>query len=154
MINTGLFSSNRNDWETPKELYEELNNKYHFTLDPCSTDENAKCEYHFTIREDGLKQKWGGNRVYCNPPYGSEIGKWVEKAYRESKDAFICMLIPARTDTRYFHEYIYHKAEIIFLKGRLKFELNGESKQSAPFPSMIVLFGKENLEKKHVYKQD
>lgn len=60
MINTGLFSSNRNDWETPKELYEELNNKYHFTLDPCSTDENAKCEYHFTIREDGLKQKWGG----------------------------------------------------------------------------------------------
>lgn len=82
----------------------------------------------------------GGNRVFCNPPYGKEIGKWVKKAYEESKknDTTVVMLIPARTDTAYFHDYIYHKAkEIRFVKGRLKF---GQSKNAAPFPSMVVVF--------------
>lgn len=77
--------------------------------------------------------------MFCNPPYGRELPKWVEKAYRESRkrDTTVVMLIPARTDTRYFHDYIYHKAEIRFLRGRLKF---GESNNSAPFPSMVVVF--------------
>lgn len=87
-----------------------------------------------------VKPKLGGNSVFCNPPYGKEIGKWVKKAYEESKksDTTVVMLIPARTDTAYFHDYIYHKAkEVRFIKGRLKF---GQSKNAAPFPSMVVVF--------------
>lgn len=109
------FSSNKMDWETPQKLFDDLNKKYHFTLDPCSTDSNAKCELHFTERENGLAQDWSGNRVFCNPPYGREIAKWVEKAYTESqKGVFIVMLVPARTDTKWFHNFVYHKAKIEF----------------------------------------
>lgn len=135
------FSSNKMDWETPQKLFDDLNKKYHFTLDPCSTDSNAKCELHFTERENGLAQDWSGNRVFCNPPYGREIAKWVEKAYTESqKGVFIVMLVPARTDTKWFHNFVYHKAKIEFLKGRLKFESNGVASQGAPFPSMLVIY--------------
>lgn len=138
MINKGLMSSNTDEWATPKLFFEELNNKYHFTLDPCATDENHKCNYYFTKKQDGLKQSWGGQRVFCNPPYGREISKWVEKAYNENKNnnVFVVMLVPARTDTRWFHDYIYNKHEIKFIKGRLKFN---DGKQSAPFPSMLVI---------------
>ena len=81
----------------------------------------------------------GGQRVFVNPPYGTEISKWVEKSYREGiKDnTLVVMLIPARTDTKYFHDFILHRSEIRFVKGRLKF---GEGKNSAPFPSMLVIF--------------
>ena len=79
----------------------------------------------------------GGEVVFCNPPYGRELPKWVKKCYEESHHADVVMLIPARTDTRWFHDYIYGKAEIRFIKGRLKF---GNAKQSAPFPSMVVIY--------------
>lgn len=139
MINTGLFSSKTNEWATPKALFEELDKEFHFNLDPCATPENAKCKHFYTIEDDGLTQDWGGHRVFCNPPYGREIGKWVKKCYEESlRCEVVVMLIPARTDTSYFHDFIYHKAkEIRFLRGRLHFN---ESKQGAPFPSMIVIF--------------
>lgn len=139
MINTGLFSSKTNEWATPKALFEELDKEFHFNLDPCATPENAKCKRFYTIEDDGLIQDWGGHRVFCNPPYGREIGKWVRKCYEESSRCeVVVMLIPARTDTSYFHDFIYHKAkEIRFLRGRLHFN---ESKQGAPFPSMIVIF--------------
>ena len=140
MLNRVLFSSNTAEWATPQALFDELDREFHFDLDPCSTDANAKCELHYTIDNDGLKQNWGRRRVFCNPPYGREIGKWVKKCYEESQkpDTLVVMLIPARTDTVYFHDYIYHKAkEIRFLRGRLHFN---ESKQGAPFPSMIVIF--------------
>lgn len=139
MINKGLFSSNTNEWATPQAFYNELNAEFHFNLDPCSTHENAKCEKHFTLAENGLLCDWGGCNVFCNPPYGREIGKWVRKAYEESlkPNTLVVMLIPARTDTAYFHDYIYHKAEIRFVRGRLHFN---ESKQGAPFPSMVVIF--------------
>jgi len=140
MINAGLFSSNTNEWATPKSLFASLDAEFHFDLDPCSTDENAKCEKHYTIDTDGLTQNWGGQRVFCNPPYGRELPKWVRKCYEESlkPDTLVVMLIPARTDTSYFHDYIYHKArEIRFLRGRLHFN---ESRQGAPFPSMVVVF--------------
>jgi phage N-6-adenine-methyltransferase len=78
------FSSKSNEWETPQSLFDELNAKYNFTLDPCSTHGNAKCEKHFTIEEDGLKQSWAGETVFMNPPYGSEIKHWIKKAYEES----------------------------------------------------------------------
>ena len=83
----------------------------------------------------------GGWRVFCNPPYGRVIGEWVKKAYQESKqpNTLVVMLLPARTDTRWFHDYIYGKAEIRFVKGRLKF---GGCDNPAPFPSMIVIFKK------------
>ena len=81
MITEGLMSSKSNEWATPQAFFDELNKEFNFTLDPCSTHENAKCEKHFTIEEDGLKQDWSKDIVFCNPPYGTEISKWVEKAY-------------------------------------------------------------------------
>jgi phage N-6-adenine-methyltransferase len=135
-----MFSSKTDLWSTPQDFYNKLNEEFNFDLDPCSTHENAKCERHYTIVEDGLKQNWGGSTVFCNPPYGRVLGKWVEKCYNESLKAntTVVMLIPARTDTRYFHDYIYKEAkEIRFLRGRLKF---GECKNAAPFPSMVVVF--------------
>ena len=138
MINKGLFSSNSNEWATPTDFYKELDAEFHFNLDPCSAHENAKCEHHYTIDNDGLTQKWGGRKVFCNPPYGREIGRWVRKCYEESqRGATVVMLIPARTDTAWFHDYIYGKAEIRFIRGRLHFN---ESASGAPFPSMIVIF--------------
>lgn len=140
MINNGLFSSKTNEWATPVALFEELNAEFHFDLDPCATPENAKCAEFYTIENDGLTKNWGGRKVFCNPPYGNELKKWVRKCYQESKkpNTLVVMLIPARTDTAYFHDYIYHKArEIRFIRGRLHFN---ESKNSAPFPSMIVIF--------------
>lgn len=137
-MNKALFSSKTDEWETPQQIFDELNKEFHFTLDPCATDENHKCEMYYTAKENGLVQNWGRQIVFCNPPY-SQIGKWVEKAYRESQQdcTIVVLLIPSRTDTRYFHDFIYQRSEIRFIKGRLKF---GESKNSAPFPSMIVIF--------------
>lgn len=134
-----LFSSRTDNWATPQDFFDELNTEFNFTLDPCADDENHKCKKYFTIRENGLLQDWEGHRVFCNPPYGKQIYKWVEKCYREgTKDkTVVVMLIPARTDTKYFHDFIIHRSEIRFVKGRLKF---GESKTAAPFPSMIVVF--------------
>ena len=142
MLNKGLMTSDKNYWETPQTFFDELNKEFNFTLDVASTHENAKTKNHFTIESDGLSNKWQGN-VFCNPPYGKEIGLWVKKAYEESltNDGVIVLLIPARTDTRYWHDYIFGKAkDIRFLKGRLKFELNGEAKQSAPFPSAVIIY--------------
>lgn len=137
MINKGLMSSNSIEWATPIEFFYELNKEFHFTLDPCSTDENHKCKKYFTIKEDGLKQSWKDEIVFCNPPYGREISKWVEKAYKENKSgAKVVLLLPARTDTRWFHNFIYNQHEIRFIKGRLKFN---DCNVSAPFPSMLVI---------------
>lgn len=135
------MTSNKDDWETPQALFDTLDAEYHFTLDPCATHENAKCSKHYTVEENGLLRSWEGETVFCNPPYGRDISKWVEKCYLESAHATVVMLIPARTDTAYFHDYIYHKANRIkFIRGRLKFEVGGAAMNSAPFPSMIVEF--------------
>ena len=141
-----MFSSKKDDWETPQWLFDDLDSEFHFTLDPCADESNHKCDKFFTKSEDGLSKCWKGENVFCNPPYGREIGKWVRKAYETQKSAWnykyktiVVMLVPARTDTKWFHDYIYNKenVEIRFLKGRLKF---GNAKNSAPFPSMIVVF--------------
>ena len=143
MITSGLMSSDRHDWETPQALFDKLNKIYNFTLDPCASDSNHKCDKYYTEETDGLKQSWKGETVFCNPPYGRYIKEWVKKCYEESKHATVVMLIPARTDTSYFHDYIYHKADIEFLRGRLKFEIGGVPKKPAPFPSMLVYFWRE-----------
>lgn len=133
-INKGLFTSNTDLWETPQDFFDCLNKEFGFDLDVCALPENAKCERYFTPEKDGLDQEWKGT-VWCNPPYGRQIGKWVEKAYKSN--CTVVMLLPARTDTKWFHDYIYRKAEIRFVKGRLKF---GGSKNHAPFPSMVVIY--------------
>ena len=139
MNNDLMFSSKSDNWATPDDFYKKLNDEFNFNLDPCASDDNHKCELYYTKDDDGLNQKWGGYRVFCNPPYGRSIGKWVEKAYKEAQqeDTLVVMLLPARTDTKWFHEYIYNKTEIRFIKGRIKF---GGCKNPAPFPSMIVIF--------------
>lgn len=136
----GLFSSKNIEWETPQSFFDELNNEFHFTLDSCALPHNAKCERFYTPEQDGLSQDWEGERVFCNPPYGSSIYNWIRKCSLESKkpNTLVVALIPVRTDTKYFHEFIYKKVkEIRFVKGRLKFS---NSKQLAPFPSMVVIF--------------
>jgi len=140
MLTKGLFTSNRKDWRTPRDLFNSLDKIYHFTLDACATPENALCEKYYTEQEDGLKQSWDGEVVYCNPPYGREIGKWVKKA--SETNGTVVMLLPARTDTKWFHKYIWDRADnnkpvVRFLKGRLSFDDSGNP---APFPSMIVIF--------------
>jgi phage N-6-adenine-methyltransferase len=131
------YSSKSNEWETPLEIYEALNREFHFTLDPCATKSNAKCDIYFDIQADGLHQDWSQHRVFMNPPYGRQIGFWVKKAYEEStRGALVVCLIPSRTDTRWWHEYCMN-GEIRFFRGRLKF---GGSKNSAPFPSAVVIF--------------
>lgn len=119
------MTSNADDWETPQALFDALDAVHHFTLDPCSTDENAKCAKHYTIEDDGLAKSWEGETVFCNPPYGRNMKAWVRKCAEESRHAKVVMLIPARTDTAYFHDYIYNRARVTFLRGRLKFERGG-----------------------------
>lgn len=140
MINTGLFTSKTDLWSTPQDFFDKLNQEFNFTLDPCANKENAKCSKFFTQEEDGLTKSWDNEIVFCNPPYGTVLKDWVKKA-SNAQGGVVVMLIPSRTDTRYFHDYIYQKenVEIRFLKGRLKF---GDIKNSAPFPSMVVIFRK------------
>lgn len=138
-MNRAMFYSATEEWATPEDFFDALDAEFHFTLDPCSTDDNAKCAKHFTKEQDGLSQDWTGECVFCNPPYGREMPRWIAKcAEHGMRGGIAVMLIPARTDTKAFHEYIYHKAEIRFIRGRLKF---GGAKNSAPFPSMVVVFG-------------
>lgn len=136
-ITQGLMSSNTVEWATPQAFFDELDKEFHFTLDPCCTLLNKKCKKYYTKEDNGLSKDWQGETVFCNPPYGREIVDWVRKCHWESlKGTTVVMLIPARTDTSYFHDYIYKKHEIRFVRGRLHFN---ESKQGAPFPSMIVV---------------
>ena len=134
-----LFSSRTDQWSTPQDFFDKLDAEFHFTLDPCADEHNHKCEKFFTKEDDGLLQDWGGYSVFCNPPYGKEAARWVRKAYEESRkeNTVVVMLIAARTDTKMFHDYILNRAEIRFVKGRLKF---GGSDTAAPFPSMVVIF--------------
>lgn len=136
-----MFSSKSPEWSTPSDFFQTYDSIYHFDLDPACTHANAKCEKHYTIAEDGLSQNWGGCRVWLNPPYGREIGKWVQKAYQEGQkdNTLVVCLLPARTDTAWFHDYC-KQGRIEFIRGRLKF---GGSQNSAPFPSMVVVFGED-----------
>jgi len=128
------------EWATPQSLFDELDREFHFTLDPCATAENAKCTKFYTKWDDGLSKDWSRETVFMNPPYGREIGDWMAKAYKESlKGAKVVCLIPSRTDTRWWHEFVMKAKEIRFIKGRVKF---GGHKNSAPFPSAIVVFEK------------
>ena len=136
MASSVHFSSATDDWQTPPAFFQKLHAVFGFTLDPCASPGNAKCAKFFTRAQDGLSQSWDGERVFMNPPYGREIGLWVKKA--SEADALVVCLLPARTDTRWWHDYVVGgDAQVIFLKGRLKF---GDGSGSAPFPSALVIF--------------
>nr|WP_249261806.1 phage N-6-adenine-methyltransferase [Lactiplantibacillus plantarum] len=144
MINKALFTSNKEDWETPQDFYDRLNAKYHFEWDLAASDDNAKCSCYFTRYDNSLEQDWEGlsGNLFLNPPYGRELKLWVKKAAttRLKDKQNLVMLIPSRTDTSYWHDYIFNHAEIKFLRGRLKFEVDGVSGDSAPFPSAVVIY--------------
>jgi site-specific DNA-methyltransferase (adenine-specific) len=143
-----FFSSKSNEWETPDGFYNRLDARFHFTLDAASTVDNKKCENHFTFHDNALEKDWSGNIVFLNPPYGKDLKYWVKKAYEEGKkdNTVVVVLIPARTDTKYFHEYCMKAKEIHFVKGRLKFRNAFANIENvpAPFPSMVVVFDGEN----------
>ena len=137
------FSSRTDNWATPQSFFDRLNSEFNFTLDPCADEYNAKCAKYLTKEDDGLTKSWAGERVFMNPPYGRVIGDWVRKAYEESREieTLVVALIPSRTDTKYWHDYVMKAREIRFVKGRLKF---GDGRNSAPFPSAVVVFNGDN----------
>ena len=141
------FMSDKMDWETPQDLFDELDAEFHFDIDVCATAENTKCRYWYGPQlnprwADGLLRDWSsdGDELICwmNPPYGREIKKWIKKAYEESQEGCtVVCLVPSRTDTAWWHDYAMKADEIRYIRGRLKF---GGAKNSAPFPSAIVIF--------------
>ena len=138
-LNRGVFTSASDEWETPREFFDAVDAVFHFTLDVCATRDNAKCGRYFTKEEDGLTRTWSGV-CWMNPPYGREISLWVRKAYESSKEAgtVVVCLLPARTDTMWWHDYVIAHASLIrFIRGRLRFSGRGP----APFPSALVVFG-------------
>jgi len=140
-LTSGLKATGNIVQETPQDFFDFLNGIFRFDLDVCALPENAKCERFYTPETDGLKQPWGGG-VWCNPPYGKDIINWVRKAseeYVKDYNKFIVMLLPARTDTKWFQQYVYGKAWLWFVDGRLKF---GGSETSAPFPSLVAVYAK------------
>ena len=135
--NSVHFSSERDNWETPQDFFDKLNEEFGFTLDVCAEDDTAKCEKYYTKKDDAFTKKWKGV-CWMNPPYGRGIGVWLEKAYETSQnESTVVCLIPSRTDTKWWHDYVMQAAEIRFVKGRLKFDGH---KNSAPFPSAVVVF--------------
>ena len=142
-MNTELmFSSKTDQWETPQDFFDQLDREFHFTLDPCADQTNHKCDRYFTKEQDGLRQDWSGEVVFCNPPYGRKVGKLVEKCFNEVYAGgcnCAVLLLFANTDTKWFHRWIYHRAEIRFVKGRIKF---GGGSVNSPKPSMVVIFRK------------
>ena len=137
-ISSALYSSRSEEWATPLHFFASLDAEFAFTLDPCATRRNAKCRNFYTKADNGLAQDWGEGIVFCNPPYGRNIGEWAKKCYLASQaGATVVLLVHSRTDTRYFHDWIYGKAELRFIRGRLKF---GDGRQSAPFPSLVAIY--------------
>ena len=143
------FSSKSGEWDTPQDFYDKLDKQFNFTLDPCATSKSAKCKKYYTEEDDGLAQDWKGQTVFVNPPYGRGIGVWLKKGYEESKkhNTVVVMLIPSRTDTKWWHDYVMKAKEVHLVRGRLKF---GTSANVAPFPSAVVVFHSDMLYKSPV----
>ena len=138
----GLMTSERSDWETPPEIFGPVQKEFKLELDVCATKKNALLPEFFTPEQDGLSKDWAPKKCWMNPPYGKQISRWVKKAYEESlKGALVVCLVPARTDTAWWHDYCA-KGEVRFYRGRIKFLIAGERKKGfcAPFPSALVLF--------------
>lgn len=139
--NNGRYNGNGRHWGTPPEVFEPLNAEFRFTLDPCATPESAKCPRFFTEEQDGLAQDWGVERVFMNPPYGREIYAWARKA-RESAErgALVVGLLPASTDLQWWHDDVAGRAEVRYIRGRVRFLTGGPYRASGFFPSVIVIW--------------
>lgn len=136
-----MFSSKKMDWATPKDLFKRLDDRFHFTLDVCASDWNAKCPKYFSEQVNGLAQDWSGEVCFMNPPYGREISTWMKKAYLESlKGTKIVCLTFVRSDTRWWWDWVQGKAKVEFIKGRVKFEQQDGQKGSATFPSCLIIY--------------
>lgn len=135
-IPRALKTSNSDEWPTPQWLFDLLDLEFGFTLDPCCTEESAKCSKFYTVTENGLLKNWAEETVFMNPPY-SHVSDWMQKAYGSAQDgATVVCLVPSRTDTKWWHKYAM-KGEIRFIRGRLKF---GNATENAPFPSCVIVF--------------
>jgi phage N-6-adenine-methyltransferase len=136
-INAGMMSSETDDWATPLEFFLGLDYEFHFGLDVCASEGNAKVSRYFDREMDGLAQQWAPDVCWMNPPYGKTIGRWVEKAWLESLiGATVVGLLPARTDTIWWHNFVLKASEVRFIRGRLRFSGKG----TAPFPSAVVIW--------------
>ena len=137
-MNTDVhFSSKTDVWATPQATFDALHAEFAFETDVCALPENAKCPHYFSPEQDGLAQTWEGS-CYMTPPYGREMPKWIRKAYESARQgATVVCLLPSRTDTAAWHDFVMKASEVRFLRGRLKF---GDSKNAAPFPSAVVVF--------------
>ena len=154
MLNESAFMSNKMDWETPNKLFRKLDNEFSFDVDVCADNQNKKCDKYFDVNDDGLSQKWSGV-CWMNPPYGREIRHWVEKAYQETvvngnTEKVVC-LVPVRSDTKWWHDFIMRAKEIRFLNKRLSFE---GSSNKAPFSACIVVFCRQNKKTVKVVVED
>jgi phage N-6-adenine-methyltransferase len=152
-FNASLVAPGPDDWATPPDFFRSLDREFRFTLDPCATPQTAVCARYFTAADDGIRQPWGQETVFVNPPYGYGIRWWVQKAYEASQSgAVVVCLLPARTDTRWWHRYVARAAEIRFVRGRLRF---GGAQINAPFPNAVVVFrpGSPALRVSHVPRE-
>jgi phage N-6-adenine-methyltransferase len=132
-----MFSSEKIEWETPQHLFDKLNNEFNFTLDVCADETNYKCNKYYTVETDGLDQEWNGV-IWMNPPYGKGIDKWMKKAYISSRNGAVCVcLVPVRSDTKWWHNYVMNATEVRLINKRVKF---GGASSNAPFPSAVVIF--------------
>lgn len=144
-MNTDLmFSSKTDQWATPQYFFDYVDSEFNFTLDACAGDDNHKCDIYYTEEMNGLHMPWGG-RVWCNPPYGRQIGLWIEKALNETRTGFanvaVC-LVPARTDARWFQDNAAHASEIRLIRGRIAF---GNQNVNAPFPCALIVFRRGHI---------
>ena len=146
-MNKVHYSSKNQEWETPQEFFDKLNKEFNFSVDVCATVSNTKCGFYYNKERDALSLEWPSATIWMNPPYGREIGKWVKRAYESamtSPSPVVCLL-PARTDTKWWHEYVMQADEIRFVQGRLTFS---DADSPAPFPSCVVVF-RGVIDRKH-----
>ena len=137
MIIGQMYTRKTDEWATPDPLFQDLDREFHFDLDVCASAENHKCEKYFDIETDGLSQNWGGHTVWCNPPYRN-VKEWIRKCYYEGHkpNTTVVALVFARTDTKWWWNYVQHRAEVRFVRGRIKFG----GRANAPFPSALIIY--------------
>lgn len=143
LASTAHLSADKDEWETPQDLFEALDAEFGFTVDVCASETNAKCERFWTIDDDALARDWAGEVCWMNPPY-SQIEEWVAKARQTGRGGVVVCLVPSRTDVGWFWDHARH-GEVRFLRGRLAFVDDEGRTGPAPFPSALVIFSADHL---------
>lgn len=139
--NNGRYNGNGRDWATPPEVFDQLHAEFNFTLDPCATPATAKCAKFYTEADDGLSKSWAGERVFMNPPYGREVYAWTRKAHLEAKaGALVVGLLPASCDLQWWHDDVAGKADVRYIRGRVRFITDGPYRASGFFASVVTVW--------------